>query len=363
MWNLLRRWEVVREKFEALRLELFNIYQRGADFLMAEYDFANSSLEGDASPPNMLIVGLGTLSEHLVVQAARKWFHARGNSDKIGIVVVDPDAVKNLELLAARYPALPESAELTPIPTEIDSAAFEQGEFIHNKAFDLTLIDLPDDEQSLSTALSVKRHLTERSSSVAIHMSHSGGIHRLMEALDSAESDQPRLRPFTLVERVCDRQFLDQGTQEQLARALHQAYLENRKQSSTWDETDPALVRWEKLSRSIRNSNRAQADFIGKVLREQGYELTLLEDWCQPPYEFSELEIEELAHREHARWRNEKQRQGWRYAPGPKSDSEQTHPDLVDWDDLPEGEKEKNRVFVRQWPLILHQAGFRITSA
>jgi hypothetical protein len=88
----------------------------------------------------------------------------------------------------------------------------------------------------------------------------------------------------------------------------------------------------------------------------------LLKDWGQPPYQFQESEVDDLARSEHDRWRREKVQQGWRYAPERKSDGKKTHPDLVDWGDLPEGEKEKNRAFVRSWPVILHQAGFKITA-
>ncbi|MGD8605602.1 MAG: NAD-binding protein [Anaerolineales bacterium] len=360
LWNLMRCWEIAQGKFDALKLELFNVYLRGADTLIDEYDIAEGPPERGTQTPSLLIVGMGRLCEHLVVQVARKWFHLRRSPDKIEIVVVDPLAAEKLDLLAVRYPALGTSAQLVPISIKPTSAAFEKGEFAAHRNFNLAVIDLPDEEESLATALTVKRFLSGSSTPVAIHMAHSEGIHRLLGTLASPRVDEPDLRPFELVERVCVRDFINQGTHEQLARALHLAYLENRRATSSWDDSDPALVRWEMLPHAIQESNRAQADFIGKLLREAGYDLTLLADWSLPPYHFDEQTIEDLAHHEHDRWRDEKQQQGWRYAPGPKSEVNKTNPALLAWVELPEDEKEKNRVFVRSWPVILHQAGFKI---
>jgi hypothetical protein len=67
-----------------------------------------------------------------------------------------------------------------------------------------------------------------------------------------------------------------------------------------------------------------------------------------------------MARMEHERWYEELRLDGWTYAPGPKNPSVKTHPDLVSWEALPDLEKEKNRVTVRELPGFLARAGFQI---
>ena len=51
---------------------------------------------------------------------------------------------------------------------------------------------------------------------------------------------------------------------------------------------------------------------------------------------------------------------GWTYA-AQKNEERRTHPDLVAWEDLPEGEREKNLATVRQLPALLSRIGFEIS--
>jgi hypothetical protein len=70
---------------------------------------------------------------------------------------------------------------------------------------------------------------------------------------------------------------------------------------------------------------------------------------------FDALELEELAELEHMRWAAERRRQGfvWGATRGPG-----THPDLVDWTELSEPVRDKDRDAARRWPGLLAQVGF-----
>ena len=78
------------------------------------------------------------------------------------------------------------------------------------------------------------------------------------------------------------------------------------------------------------------------------------------PQQFAE-EIELLAQAEHDRWNASKRQQGYTYAPGDKRDVEpRTHPCLLPWSELPEHERDKDRITVRAIPEFLETAGFRV---
>ena len=90
-----------------------------------------------------------------------------------------------------------------------------------------------------------------------------------------------------------------------------------------------------------------------------GYELTSGHGLA--PVEIGVLEepAEPAAIHEHERWMTERRRQGWTYAPI-RDNARKQHPLLVEWDQLPEKEKEKDRATARALPRLVEKAGFRV---
>jgi hypothetical protein len=81
----------------------------------------------------------------------------------------------------------------------------------------------------------------------------------------------------------------------------------------------------------------------------------------QSSAKFTEEEVETLAIREHKRWKAQKEAGGWKYAL--KTDkAKKLHEDLVTWEELPEKEKEKDRVLIRGIPRILAKAGYMMVK-
>ena len=101
----------------------------------------------------------------------------------------------------------------------------------------------------------------------------------------------------------------------------------------------------------------------------------------EPPFDFPGADLELLAEMEHERWMKAKIDGGWRWARETDKPNLQ-HKDLLPWrkltdeerarffddaaaigsDELPEAEKEKDRVLVRGIPKILAQAGYTVVK-
>ena len=60
---------------------------------------------------------------------------------------------------------------------------------------------------------------------------------------------------------------------------------------------------------------------------------------------------------EHERWMESLLSDGWIYSLGSKDAQRKTHPLLVDWAQLDEAEKEKDRDAIRAIPAMLARAG------
>jgi hypothetical protein len=69
-----------------------------------------------------------------------------------------------------------------------------------------------------------------------------------------------------------------------------------------------------------------------------------------------------LAESEHERWLREKQAAGWKEAPQTDK-ARKLHQSQVPWEQLPEAEKEKDRMLVRGIPIILARAGYAVEKA
>jgi hypothetical protein len=79
----------------------------------------------------------------------------------------------------------------------------------------------------------------------------------------------------------------------------------------------------------------------------------------EPPFSFPGSHLELLAQREHERWLQAKLEAGWRYAPQTDK-SQKLHACLVPWAELPESERQKDRVLVQAIPRILAKAGYTV---
>ena len=76
------------------------------------------------------------------------------------------------------------------------------------------------------------------------------------------------------------------------------------------------------------------------------------------PQELDEL-VEQLAENIHDHWANQRIEDGWVYGPQ-RDDARKTHPDLVPYAALPEGEKEYDRTSVIETLKVILTLGYQI---
>jgi len=157
--------------------------------------------------------------------------------------------------------------------------------------------------------------------------------------------------------RLVNRDVLLGASREELARAIHERFLENHKDK---EEKTEAMKPWEELSKGIQETNIQQADDIPNKLKAINCDFTPVKPGKQPKsIKFTKDEIEIMAELEHERWVQQKFIQGWSYGKD-RDDKKKTHPCLVEWDKLTEEIKEKDRNAVRAIPELLASKGFEV---
>jgi hypothetical protein len=146
---------------------------------------------------------------------------------------------------------------------------------------------------------------------------------------------------------------------ETLAKAIHQAYCNESRARGDSPATNAALRPWHDLPEDLRNANRAQAADIPNKLWLLGYELAPSWGLKASSIALPGDLVETMAKREHDRWLHDRQRSGWSFGPV-RDDATKSHPLIVPWDQLAEPEKQKDRDAVRNVPILVDMAGFRV---
>ncbi|MGD2089102.1 MAG: RyR domain-containing protein [Candidatus Aminicenantes bacterium] len=360
--RLIKEREFETEKNNAFRLEFLDLFDRAAKTLINSFNPFIEKKEYQTLPPHILLVGAGSIGESLVVHAAKEWEKLTDNAHKkFKISIIDKSAKQNKDFFYLRYPQLDKICQLIPLEIDIKSPEFESGRFLFNEnkecIFTTIYLCLNDDSFALSKALLLHQRLRKYDIPIIVQMNSEAG---LAELIQGESHGLGRLHGFGLLDRVLDPKILLMGTHEILAQAIHEEYLKDQLSKGKTLESNSSLVPWDKLPETLKESNRRQADFLGVKLKEVGCYIVPITGWNVDPIEFFPEEIELMAKMEHDHWVEERLKDGWKYAPGPKNDKKRKSPSLVPWDELIEEEKEKDRNPVRKIPDFLLKAGFQI---
>ena len=81
--------------------------------------------------------------------------------------------------------------------------------------------------------------------------------------------------------------------------------------------------------------------------------------WGVPHVVLTPDEVEDLARREHDRWRAERAAAGWQYGPQ-RDNAKRLNPLLVPWDDLPAAAQDDSREAARRIPRCSPSAGLEV---
>jgi hypothetical protein len=321
------------------RLEFFSVEDTATRVLLDKYPLAQNG----ERPAQAVIIGFGRLGRAVLREIARRpvpggspvTVRIRGESSEIVSGFLD------------RFPAIRRNCSVTcgdPPGSASDAPT-------------LIFVCLSDNDDALTAGLAAAHSLTARSDRVVICMSEPSPFGAVLTGARALLDDvEGRLTVFEVIEEACVPGRIREDLADQLARAIHQAYVDNCAARGDSPRVNQSMRPWEELPEDLRHANLAQAAHIGTKLDAIDCAVAP-ESAAAPDFAFRDDEIEPLAQMEHRRWVQERQAQG--FVPGPNREARQ-HPDLVDWHYLSENAREKDRDAIRELPAILQQAGFQI---
>lgn len=375
--DLAQAREMMGEQDTPMRLELFNIYDRGGRLLWnrfaASYPAGTAADPPDAAgAPHIMVIGLGRLGENLVIQAAREW-HGRlasrpaGSGDRLRVTVIDLEADARCLALSRRYPKLAQACDLAPRAMDVRGPEFlEEGLLLAGpgyKAPATVFICLSDGFLGLRTALDISRRVQSTDQQPATRLVVRVSDERRTRLLDSDADGYVatyNLFLFGLLDNTCTPRMIEEDTLTALARGLHINYVRRQRQAGETFKSNPLLVPWGKLPEELRRFELAEADAVGRHLAALGYRLASLTDWEAAAFSFTPEELEQLARLEQARFLAARLAEGWRYAAGSEDAQAKTSAHLLPWEELPADQRAELRTAAADLPLILARAGFQI---
>lgn len=306
-------------------------------------------------PPTVMVVGASWFGMALVVEAARRWrLCGDGRRAKLPITMVDSRADVVIQRLCRLYPFVADTCEFTT--DLVDVRQLLDGD-LGPELPDRVYLCSDDDAVSLKLALTMDQFWRRGGTSVIVPLRQLGRLGVLFDSVEPMlEGVQGALHFFDAVEAGSDPSLIEDSLVERLARAAHEHYLTTQLRAGVAMGSRPAMRPWSELSAEFKEANRSQAVHVGTKLRTIGCALAPNPIWGEPE-RFSPQTVHYLAKLEHERWRSWMERShGVR---GTKAESTR-HPDLVDWSQLDEAARQKDRDYVTALPTILADAGFQI---
>jgi len=322
--------------------------------------------------PTILIVGLGDFGKSLLVNLVKRWRETRlENDSKITVVVVDKEAESRVASLLTHFPGLNKYSNLIPCTMKVHSAEFLRSDFlegVHSRPLNGVYVCLPDEGDATSVAITLHDLLCnpcDLSSTdctappIIVRTFEEHGMTRVVRGL--RKSLGWNIHAFPVLTDFCEGKRYGNEISELLAEATHQNYLEREYGKGVTEAENPSAVSWEGLIEDVRDQNRAQAKSLIWNIHKHGYRVVPMRDWDEPYLKFDKDDsmIEALAIREHDRYVKMKMEQGYRW--GPKNDKKnKINRTLVDWEALPDDEKEKDIQTILELPDRLAQVYFKL---
>ena len=348
LWSMLASAGVGTEN-PSFRLEFFNLFALAAQTIVNRHPpFAPVG----PHPPGLHVVvaGLDGVGRHLVLDIARAWRAARGHADqRLLLTIAGPGAGRHAAALRSAHPELDELCYLL---------AEEDVRAVPGRAT-ATYVSLSDEADALTAALELRAGIGCGGPVVVAVADEDSGVARALRAEGRALGG---IIAFGVLSHALTPELLFHGETEVLARAKHEEYRRGEAGRGLTEEENPSMRPWDVIPESLRDSNRRFADGISKKLTAAGCIVVPapLVDPDRPGFAFTEDEVEELAKQEHDRWCEDLKRDGWKPTTGRKDAIHKLHPLLVEWDELSEDDRDRDRDPVREIPAMLARAGFRI---
>lgn len=377
-----------------VRQHLFSYYDLVAGALVRSLPLAAVDARTAALPEHFVIVGFGNFGQTVARRLVRTGLqlHRDDNAWKVTrprITVVDQRGEYATGAFLLANPQFADYCDLNTLELSSHDPRFLDLHFLQAgppARRTTVLLCLWDETVTLRTALLLReqsRVVATGLDLIALRLADPYRLGSLLHQLDSrvtapthpagpadtSTPPVPRIIHFAPDREVFTADALLHRSLDVLAREVHQAYLGVAAADARANNLAPAAERsWDELSEDDREGSREAADHTWAKLASLGFDLRRVERGQKVPapdpalIEALQQTEEVMARLEHERWMAWRVLNGWQWG-ATRDNVRRLHPDIVDYDELAETTKDKDRVIVRAIPKLLREGRLRVVRA
>jgi hypothetical protein len=357
--DLLEHHQIFTDHNPLFELNLFNTYENIARYLYFKYPpyLLTDTHSPESHPVHFLIVGFNFLSESIIVQNAQIGHYANGK--KTHFTIVDSDSeIKKINFFH-RYPQIEEICVLHFLNEKTENLQISENLInTDEKKIPITCVIVCEnnDMKCLSTSLLLLKKIKSKEVFIFMYLMHDIGLSLF---LNKQFADYSRLIPFGMVETISNKEFVIGEKLNTLAKTIHKNYIKSMITTFEDKSYQDIVLPWELLTNEIKDSNKNQADHILVKIHIIGAKIQELRSPGHELFNFSQEEINLLARIEHNRWMANRYLGGWTFG-NERNSKKKITPDLINYDELDENAKEKDRNTITNIPKYLRNLNLEI---
>lgn len=294
----------------------------------------------------ILLLGNHAFVEDLIVRLTKLGHY--GTVHPIHITLAGPHATAQLEVINKRWPVLSDIINIKAKDIALSYLNAQNAQqLINSLKPHLIYMCAADTESALIGAKALAR-LTLHCPVIVCQFTDD----LLVRSIESAFESHTQLKFVYPAREIFTVEAIFNATQDQLAIAIHNHYVESQIAAGDTVANNTSLVRWGDLPETLKDANRNQADHLQIKCRVITGSLHYTPEQIEHVLS-DKKNLERLARMEHERWVAEKRLDGWHYNEGAKNTAARLSPSLISWEQLPERERQKDRDTVCNIPSLL----------
>ena len=330
-----------KEHKNGVNIRMFNTYEMIARNFFNKFPLHFQKEILEEKKFRLVFFGFNSTSNALILQTLRILHFPK--PDKLEVVICGENIQKKAKIFLEKYPKV---EKITPFTFREFAGICREilSEFCLNQPENIEPVVIScfdDDKQNLDFSLEIMNASPAENFKIFTLNNNASGMNQLFR-----KEENQRIKFFGNLDYVCKIELITGETQDKLAKAIHNDYLQIQKEMAA-SESVAYKTPWEDLTENAKSANRTQADHIIYKLIFTGKSLSDFKN-----LQFSPEEVEELAIAEHKRWEAHRYVSGWDFGEK-RDDLRKLHPSIIPWEQLPEGEKQKDRDTILRIPKIL----------
>ena len=360
-----RRDFKVEEYFDAAvlpRIRIFNEAEMVARRLLQAFAPDAPVAQSDSEGVHVIVVGLGSVGQSILVQLARVGHYRSGRKPKV--TVVDRHVGDRWREARQAHPALEHWLQVETEESRLEDVGTEQVRrwLTDERPATVAYVCTKDEIANLRIARlllqGIRAQEGERTvQAQVVALDPPGGC--VLADFAAHGGHAGRFHLFSLVRGSGG--FMSEVDDDR-ARQFHAGYCARDDEEVQRNPGRPRALAnrpWEALDETLRNANRMTADHFEVKMRAIGCRIVPQAGNTQETVTLAGSELELLSRMDHDRWWADRALDGWRHGPV-RDNPSKIHPNMVPYDELSEPIKQLDRDSVLQMVDILAREGMVI---